>query len=144
MRPLFLSLLAEFLGRQGNFQQGTALLNEVRGLMEKSEERWCESEILRRQGELFLKQSDTRRAEEVFIQAIKIARNQGARMLELRAALGLGRMWLRQGKYEQVKSTIEPLYQWFQEGLDSPDLQTARHLLEEVDRVSGNSDKYSP
>jgi DNA-binding SARP family transcriptional activator/predicted ATPase len=144
LRPLFLSLLAEFLGRQGNFQQGTALLNEVRGLMEKSEERWCESEILRRQGELFLKQSDTRRAEEAFIQAIKIARNQGARMLELRAALGLGRMWLRQGKYEQVKSTIEPLYQWFQEGLDSPDLQTARHLLEEVDRVSGNSDKYSP
>ena len=144
MRPLLLSLLAEFLGRQGNYRQVTALLKEARELMEKNEERWCESEILRRQGELLSRQADIRRSEEAFNQAIQIARNQGARMLELRAALGLGQMWLRQEKYEQVKSTIEPLYQWFQEGLDSPDLKTARHLLEEVDRKSGKSDKHSP
>lgn len=144
MRPLFLSLLAEFLGRQGNYRQGIALLIEARGLMEKSEERWCESEILRRQGELLLRQADTQRSEEAFSQAIQIARNQGARMLELRAALGLGRMGLRQGDYDRVKSMIEPLYQWFHEGLDTPDLQAARQLLEEIDQKSGNSHKFSP
>ena len=144
MRPLFLSLLAEFLGRQGNYRQGIALLIEARGLMEKSEERWCESEILRRQGELLLRQADTQRSEEAFSQAIQIARNQGARMLELRAALGLGRMGLRQGDYDRVKSMIDPLYQWFHEGLDTPDLQAARQLLEEIDQKSGNSHKFSP
>ena len=56
-------------------------------------------------------------------------------MLELRAALGLGRMWLRQGNYDQVKPTIEPLYDWFHEGLETPDLQAARQILEEVDQA---------
>jgi predicted ATPase len=136
MRPFFLSLLAEFLGKQGKYRQGLALLDEARELMEKSDERWCESEILRRQGELLSLQADSRRAEEAFIQAVQIARNQGARMLELRAALGLGRLWLRQGKYEQVKSMIEPLYGWFHEGLDTPDLHEAHQLLEEANRKS--------
>jgi predicted ATPase len=61
-------------------------------------------------------------------------------MLELRAALGLGRMWLRQGDYDRVKSMIEPLYRWFHEGRDTPDLQAARQLLEEVNQKPGNSD----
>ena len=140
MRPLFLSVLAEFLGKQGSYQQGRVLLKEARELMEKSEERWCESEILRRQGELLLRQADTQESEEAFSQAIQIAHNQGARMLELRAALGLGRIWLRQGDYDRVKSMFEPLYRWFHEDRDTLDLQAARQLLEEVNQKSGNSD----
>jgi DNA-binding SARP family transcriptional activator/predicted ATPase len=140
MRPLFLSLLAEFLGEQGSYRQGIALLKEARELMEKSEERWCETEILRRKGELLLRQADTQESEEAFSQAIQIAHNQGARMLELRAALGLGRVWLRQGDYDRVKSMIEPLYRWFHEDRDTPELQAARQLLEEVNQKPGNSD----
>jgi len=144
MRPFFLSLLAEFLAKQGNYRQGIALLDEAHELMEKSDERWCESEILRRRGELLSRQSDTRRSEDAFKQAMQVARNQEARMLELRAAIGLGRMWLKHGKQDQVKSMIEPLYCWFKEGLDTPDLQAARQLLEEIDQKSRNSYKTSP
>jgi DNA-binding SARP family transcriptional activator/predicted ATPase len=137
-RPLFLSLLAELLGRQGDIEQGLALLVEAGELIEKSEERWCEAEILRRQGELLWRKSDTPSAEEAFKQALQVARSQAARMLELRAALALGRMWLRQGKASQAEELIAPLYRWFHEGLDTPDLQDACLLLAEAKANSEN------
>jgi predicted ATPase len=137
-RPFFLSLLAELSGRKGEFQQGLTLLEEARELMEKSEERWCEAEILRRQGELLYLQSDGLGAERVFREALLVAHNQEAKMLELRAVLALGRLWLGQGKTSQVKELIAPIYRWFREGLDTPDLRDARVLLEEVEPNSEN------
>jgi predicted ATPase len=137
-RPLFLSLLAVLLGRQGKLEQGRALMNEGHKLMEKTEERWCQAEILRWQGELLAMQMDELAAEEAFQKALLVARNQQARMLELRAGLGLGRLWLRQGKISQIKQIITPLYGWFTEGLNTPDLQDARLLLAETELKSGN------
>jgi predicted ATPase len=113
-------------------------------LVEKSDERWCEAEIYRRQGELLSLEQGTRKAEEAFKQAMRTARKQGARMLELRAGLGLGHTWLKLGNYAQVKSMLEPLYINFQEGQDTCELQEACQLLEEVEQKSGNLHNNSP
>jgi DNA-binding SARP family transcriptional activator/predicted ATPase len=132
MRPLFISLLAEYSGRQGNVHQGLELLDEAQTLMQESAERWCEAEIFRRQGVLLLLQSDNRKAEEAFSKAMQVAHHQGARMLELRTALGLGRMWLEEGKHGKVRSLLEPLVRDIDEGRDNCDLRDAHHLLEEA------------
>jgi DNA-binding SARP family transcriptional activator len=138
MRPLFLSLLAEYSGRQGNPREGLALLEEAHTLIADSAECWCEAEILRRQGGLLLLQSDSRKAAEAFSKAMQVAQHQGARMLELRAAVALGRMWLEAGNHGQVKRLLEPLVRDFDEGLDNCDLQDAHRLLQVAGKKSPN------
>ena len=93
----------------------------------------------RLQGELLLKlrqagAGPARRtdAESCFRQAITVARRMGGKSLELRAALSLSRLLQEQGKKEEARSTLAEVYDWFTEGLDTPDLQEAKALLEEV------------
>ncbi len=69
--------------------------------------------------------------ETCFRQALDIARRQGAKSLELRAAMSLGRLWQRQGKTEQARQLLAEVYAWFTEGFDTADLQEARALLEQ-------------
>jgi predicted ATPase len=73
--------------------------------------------------------SATRAPEECFQQARTIARDQHAKMLELRAVSGLSRLWLQRGKRDAARDVLAPLYAWFAEGHDTADLQEARALL---------------
>ena len=59
-----------------------------------------------------------------------MARQQGARALELRAATSLGRLWHRQGRRPEARDLLEPVYAWFTEGFDTADLAEARQLAE--------------
>jgi len=68
-------------------------------------------------------------AEACFSQAVKIARQQGAKLLELRATMSLTRLWRQQGKQHEAHDALSDIYQWFTEGFDTADLQTARMLL---------------
>jgi predicted ATPase len=68
-------------------------------------------------------------AERLLQHAIEIAHRQHARSLELRAALDLSRCWQQQGKGRQARNMLAKVYQWFQEGFETPDLQKARALL---------------
>jgi predicted ATPase len=61
-----------------------------------------------------------------------VTRRQQARSLELRAALSLSRLWQQQGKHAEARELLAPIYSWFTEGFDTPDLQEARALLEEL------------
>jgi predicted ATPase len=61
---------------------------------------------------------------------LEIAHRQQAKSLELRAAMSLSRLWQRQGKHTKALELLSPLYGWFTEGFDTPDLQDARALLE--------------
>jgi predicted ATPase len=97
--------------------------------LETCGERIYEAELHRLRGELLLAQSRGRRsepqAEESFRKAIEIARRQGAKSLELRAAVSLGRLLRRQGKGEAARAKIADVYASFTEGFDTADLKEA-------------------
>jgi predicted ATPase len=73
-----------------------------------------------------------RQAEEHLFQALDVARQQEAKLLELRAARSLSRLWQRQGKHEEALQLLAPIYGWFTEGFDTADLQEAKALLDEL------------
>ncbi|HET8671532.1 MAG TPA: hypothetical protein VFM05_13150, partial [Candidatus Saccharimonadales bacterium] len=73
-----------------------------------------------------------REAAACFHRALEIARRQHAMMLELRAAMSLGRLWLRQGEYAEAHSLLKETYSWFTEGFTTGDLQHAKALLAEL------------
>ncbi len=72
-------------------------------------------------------------AESAFRRALKIARRQEAKSLELRAAASLAKLWRDQGKREQAHNLLAPVYGWFTEGFDTPDLEEAKTLLNELE-----------
>ena len=69
-------------------------------------------------------------AEACFLQAIAIAQQQGAKSLELRAAMSLARLWQQQGKKVEAHKLLSDIYHWFTEGFDTKDLREAKVLFE--------------
>jgi predicted ATPase len=96
----------------------------------------CEAELSRLKGTLTLQstvqgpQSKVAEAESYFQQAISVACAQHAKSLELRAAMGLSRLWQQQDKRAAAHALLAPIYGWFTEGFDTADLQEAKALLE--------------
>jgi predicted ATPase len=76
--------------------------------------------------------------EPHYFAALDIARKQDARMLELRAARDLARLWREQGKPREAHAVLAPVYGWFTEGFDLPDLTEARTLLNELVLLADN------
>jgi predicted ATPase len=113
----------------GNLAEGLATLTGALAFVEETGERYCEAELCRMQGELLLMQGKAIGAEASFQRAIEVARRQQAKSWELRAATSLTRLWQKQGKVSEAQQLLEPIYGWFTEGLDMPDLQEARALL---------------
>jgi predicted ATPase len=130
--PSALAQLAEAYGQSGQVEAGLRLLAEARAAVEQTGAQFWEAEVQRLTGELLLRQAvpDEEQAETCFQQALDVARRQQARSLELRAAMSLSRLWQRQGKRTAAYDLLAPLYNWFTEGFDTPDLQDARVLLE--------------
>ena len=90
------------------------------------------TEAYRLQGELLLRQvvPAVARVEACFEQALAIARSQQAKSWELRAAISLSQLWQQQGKRDEARELLAPIYGWFTEGFDTADLQEAKALLE--------------
>ncbi len=124
--------LAEQYGKKGEIHKGLTLVNEAIAQVDQSGERWCEAELFRIKGELLQIQGDVIGAEIAFRRAIDIAEGQEAKLLELRSALSLARLWPAHSCPKEVKQHITSLYQWFSEGFDLPDLVAARAFLEEL------------
>jgi class 3 adenylate cyclase/predicted ATPase len=102
--------------------------------VEGSKEKWCEAEVNRIAGEIALKSPapDTKKAEEYFDRALAVARKQQAKSWELRAAMSIARLWRDQGKVQQARELLAPVYDWFTEGFDTRDLKEAKALLAEL------------
>jgi predicted ATPase len=132
LRPYWLALLAEAYGRAGQPQAGLQVLAEAMTLMTTTGMWWSEAEMSRLQGALRLQlpNPDVCQAEACFQQALAVACRQQAKSLELRAALSLSRLWQQQGKRHAARALLAPIYGWFTEGFDTPDLQEAKALLE--------------
>jgi predicted ATPase len=133
-RTSSLVLLAEVASHAGEVDEGLRLLAEAPTVFETNERGDMLTEVYRLQGELLLRQAspDATQAEACFQQALDIARRQQARSWELRAAMSLACLWQRQGKRQQARELLAPVYNWFTEGFDTADLQDARALLEEL------------
>jgi predicted ATPase len=131
LRSYWLATLVEAYGRAGQPQAGLHVLAEAVTLMATTEIRWWEAEVYRLQGALLLQlpSPEVPQAEAAFRRALEVARRQQAKALELRAALSLSRLWQQQGQREAAHDLLAPLYAWFTEGLDTPDLQEAQTLL---------------
>jgi class 3 adenylate cyclase/predicted ATPase len=140
-RAYNLALLAEAYGRIGQPAEGLALLAEALTTVDRTGERGWEAELYRLKGEVLLAQAGTRRrakgtrqkqAEACFHQALVVARSQQAKSWELRGAMSLCRLWQQQGKRAAAYDLLAPIYSWFTEGFDTPDLQEAKALLEDL------------
>jgi class 3 adenylate cyclase/predicted ATPase len=133
-RPLCLVLLAEAAGHVGQVTEGLRLLAEALVAFKDSGRGDLLTEAYRLQGELLLRQAvpDAAQVEACFQQALAIARRQQAKSWELRAATSLSHLWQHQGKRDEARELLAPLYGWFTEGFDTADLQEAKTLLEEL------------
>jgi predicted ATPase len=69
-------------------------------------------------------------AEDSFCRALALARRQGARFWELRAAMSMARLWRDQGKRDEARELLAPVYGWFTEGFDTRDLKEAKAVLD--------------
>ena len=136
MRPHSLTLLAEAYAAANRHEQALLVLDEALTWAEATGERMYEAEVCRLRGEYLLaaggKGADVETAEASFQQALAIARRQGARSLELRAATSLTRLYRVRALPAQARDVIRPIYEQFEEGFDTVDLKAARDLLAEL------------
>jgi predicted ATPase len=131
--PHQLTDLAGVYGRVGRAEEGLALVDEALEMARSNDERWYEPETHRTKGELLLlRGTDEAQAEDCFQRAIELAGQQSARMWKLRATVSLCRLWQRQGKRRKALKQLAQIYDGFSEGFDTPDLQEAQALLEEM------------
>jgi predicted ATPase len=134
IRPYGLSLLAEASAQVSQYEVGLTLLAEALAVIDETGERRWEAELYRLKGELPRTRSaayDTE-AETCFQRALDVARRQEAKSLELRAAMSLSRLWQQQGRRDDARALLAPIYSWFTESFDTADLQEAKALLEEL------------
>jgi class 3 adenylate cyclase/predicted ATPase len=99
---------------------------------ERIGEHWFEAEMYRHKGRLMIRLGDSAAAEEFYHKALGIAEKQEAKLWELRAAVSLARLYYDQGHRSEAHDLLAPVYFWFTEGFDTPDLRGARALLDEV------------
>jgi predicted ATPase len=129
-----LAMLAEAHGKAGQAEDGLTRVAEAQRFMAKSGERCFEAEVHRVKGGLLLALPTPHpaQAEAAFREALEVARRQSARAWELRAATSLARLWHGQGRNDEARALLAPVYDWFTEGFDTRDLKDAKALLDEL------------
>ena len=132
--PWHLSFLASAYTELGQFDDAWRCIGEAMTAVETTKERWCEGEVNRIAGEIALKspEPDAAKAEAYFERALAVARQQQAKSWEHRASMSLARLWRDQGKVQEARELLAPVYGWFTEGFDTRDLKEAKALLEEL------------
>jgi len=128
--PYYLALLADAHLRKGEAEAGLDVVEEALSRGRETNERWWDAELHRLRGELLLTGgAEAAEAEAALRRALEIARGQQAKSLELRAARALARLWAGSGRTAEARDLLAPVYSWFTEGLETPDLEVARALL---------------
>jgi predicted ATPase len=130
--PYYIALLAEACEIAGQVEEAMTLLDEAFQIVAKTGERWFAAELNRRKGQLLLRQGNAEAAVELYRRALSIAEEQEAKLWELRAAVSLARLRRDQGRPAEARDLLAPVYGWFTEGFDTPDLKEAKALLDEI------------
>jgi predicted ATPase len=131
---LYLPRLARAHAELGQFEEAWRCIGEAMTAVETTKEKWCEAEVHRVAGEIALKSPEpyATKAQAYFERALSVARAQQAKSWELRAATSMARLWRDQGKRQQAREILAPIYGWFSEGFDTLDLKEAKALLHEL------------
>jgi predicted ATPase len=130
--PFFLMTLAEVYGMAAQADEELKRLAEAANIVEATQERWVEAEMHRLRGTLLLSMHERVAAEDSFRLALTVAQQQSAKFWELRAATSLAGLWRDQGKRAEAGDLLAPIYGWFTEGFDTPILQDAKTLLDQL------------
>jgi predicted ATPase len=132
--PLHLSHLTRAYAQLGQFDEAWRCIGEASTLVKTTKETWCEAEVNRTAGEIALMSPEpgAAKAEAYFERALAVAREQQAKSWELRAAMSMARLWRDQGKPQQARELLGPVYGWFTEGFDTRDLKEAKALVHEL------------
>ncbi len=128
--------LARAYAELGQFDEAWRRIDEAKTAMEATGERWCEAIVYLTAGEIALKspEPDAAKAEAYFERALTVARQQQAKSWELVAAMSMARLWRDQGKPQQARELLAPVYSWFTEGFGTRDLKEAKALLDALTR----------
>jgi predicted ATPase/class 3 adenylate cyclase len=141
----YLGILAELRARLGDHVTSLRLIEDARSQMEQTEYLFWHAELCRIEGEIRRQAgAPNSEVEACFVSAIERARQQQAKSFELRAAMSLGRLWRDDGRHRDAYDLLKPIYEWFTEGFDTPDLQDARTLLDELKPASAACSKQTP
>jgi predicted ATPase len=134
LEPLLLSSLAAVHAELGHLKEAWRCIDEAMTRIEKTKDAWYEAEVNRVAGEIALKspEPDAAKAQVYFEQALAIARAQRAKSWELCSATSMARLWRDQGKRDEARDLLAPVYGWFTEGFDTRDLKEAKVLLGEL------------
>jgi predicted ATPase len=124
--------LATTYARLKEIDEASRAIGEAITAAASTMEIWCDAEILRVNGEMEVARGNSDKAEKYFERALVIARQQQAESWELRASMSLARLWRDQGKPQQARELLAPVYGWFTQGFDTRDLKEAKALLEEL------------
>jgi predicted ATPase len=130
----YLPRLSRAHAELGQFEEAWRCIGDAMTAVETTKEKWCEAEVHRVAGEIALKSPvpDATKAQAYFERSLAVARQQQAKSWELRAATSLARLWRDQGKRQQARELLAPVYDWFTEGFDTLDLKEAKALLAEL------------
>jgi predicted ATPase len=132
--PYNLAVKSGVLAALDRTKEADCAIAEAKRRIEAGGEIWLRSEVRRVEGEIQMRRPghDPQRVEDAFLDALAIARAQQAKSWELRAAINLAELWAGQGERQRARDLLAPVYAWFTEGFDTPDLMDARALLDEL------------
>jgi class 3 adenylate cyclase/predicted ATPase len=131
-KPHNVAILAMACEIAGQIDEALTLWDDALQIVERTGERWFAAELYRHKGQLLLRQRHSEAAEELYRNALSIAEEQEAKLWELRAAASLARLRRDQGRHAEARDLLAPVYGWFTEGFDTPDLKDAKALLDEL------------
>ena len=132
LMPHHFALLAGACEIAGQIDEALTLLDDALRATERTGERWLSAELNRHKGELLLRQGQPGAADELYRKALSTAQEQEAKLWELRAAESLARLRRDQGRQPEARNLLAPVYDWFTEGFNTPDLKQAKALLDEL------------
>jgi class 3 adenylate cyclase/predicted ATPase len=131
--PSYIAFLARAYEIAGQMEDALTHLDDALQIVERTGERWLEAELHRQRGQLLLQQGNPEAAEDLYRKALSIAQEQEAKLWELRAAASVARLRRDQGRHTEARDLLAPIYGWFTEGFDTPDLKDAKALLDELE-----------
>ena len=126
------TILAETLMDHNQLDLAAQTIEQAQALIEDTNERFYQAEVLRVKGRLLEKAGDINEAELCYLNALQIAGQQKAKTLELRAAINLASLWQGQERTAEAYQRLAEVYSWFTEGFQTADLQEARALLDSL------------